>query len=467
MNVRLPYFKSYDIRGTVPDQVDAEAVYRIGRATAAWSGAGEILVGRDARLSSPSLAESLMAGLLDSGVTVLDTGMVTTPMLNYAVARFERYGLMITASHNPKEYNGIKLIDPHVEQVYYGRGLEAVEALVSKNRFGKRKGGGKIRMRPVLQDYEDDLIGRFGTAKFPSFPVVVDCSNGVGGLPLGVLERLGIEHAALYHVPDGNFPNHGCDTLRPENLRRLQAEVKRRKAGLGIMFDGDSDRVAFVDEQGKIAPLDRVFVLLARQELARHKGRIFYDLRFSRVVKEEVERLGGIPVTMRVGNPFHKEALHRYADGLLAAELSGHIMYREHFGIDDPLFAALKLLSCLAGSGESLSRQLRPLRRYAGSGEIRIEAPDPRALGEKARSRFGEGRQSEIDGITVEYPDWWFNLRPSNTEPVAKLVIEANSAALLERRKAELLDFLAGEGGTVEPPDAAQRAQKKPGGASR
>lgn len=455
MSRRLPYFKSYDIRGTVPDQVNAEAVYRIGRATAAWTGAGEIIVGRDARLSSPSLAESLMAGLLDGGVTVLDTGMVTTPMLNYAVARSGRYGLMITASHNPKEYNGIKLIDPGVEQVYYGRGLEAVEERVLRNRFGRRKGGGRILMRPVLQEYEDDLAERFGDASFPSFPVVVDCSNGVGGLPLRVLERLGIEHAALYHVPDGNFPNHGCDTLRPENLRRLQAEVKRRKAGLGIMFDGDSDRVAFVDERGEIAPLDLVFVLLARQELTRRKGRIFHDLRFSRVVQEEVERLGGIPVMMRVGNPFHKEALHRYADALLAAELSGHIMYKEHFGIDDPLFASLKLLACLAGSDESLSRQLQPLRRYAGSGEIRIEAPDPRDLGEKARSRFGDGTLSEIDGITVRYPDWWFNLRPSHTEPVAKLVIEADSAALLERRKAELLDFLAGEGGTVEPPVAA------------
>jgi len=450
MSVRLPYFKSYDIRGTVPDQVNPEAAYRIGRAVAAWSGAAEILVGRDGRLSSPSLAESLMDGLLDSGVTVLDTGMVTTPMLNYAVSRFERHGLMITASHNPKQYNGIKLIDPGVEQVYYGRGLEAVEERVLKKRFGKRRGGGKILMRPVLQDYEDYLAGKFGDADFPAFSVVVDCSNGVGGLPLRVLERLGIEHAALYHVPDGNFPNHGCDTLRPENLRRLQAEVKRRKAGLGIMFDGDSDRVAFVDEQGKIAPLDLVFVLLARRELAARAGRVFYDLRFSRVVKDEVERAGGIPVTMRVGNPFHKEALHRYADALLAAELSGHIMYKEHFGIDDPLFASLKLLACLAASGESVSRQLRPLRRYAGSGEIRIEAPDPRALVDKARSHFADGTLSEVDGITVQYADWWFNLRPSNTEPVVKLVIEADSARLLQRRKADLLDFIAGEGGAVE-----------------
>ena len=460
MSTRLPYFKSYDVRGTVPDQVNAEAAYRIGRAIADWSGAAEIVVGRDARLSSPSLTEALMAGLLDGGVTVLDTGMVSTPMLNFAVARFRCHGLMITASHNPKQYNGIKLIDPGVEQVYYGRGLEAVEELVVKNRFGSRKGGGKILMRPVLQDYEDDLAARFGNASFPTFPVVVDCSNGVGGLPLRVLERLGIEHTLLYHVPDGDFPNHGCDTLRPENLRHLQAEVKQRKAGLGIMFDGDSDRVAFVDERGDIAPLDLVFVLLARQELARRTGRIFYDLRFSRVVKEEVERQGGIPVTMRVGNPFHKEALHRHTDALLAAELSGHIMYQEHFGIDDPLFAALKLLACLAASGASLSRQLQPLRRYAGSGEIRITAPDPRALGEKARARFADARLSEIDGITVEYPDWWFNLRPSNTEPVAKLVIEADSAALLERRQAELLDFLAGEGGTVEPPDAAAGEQK-------
>lgn len=453
MTARLPYFKSYDIRGTVPDQINVKVVDRIARAVAIWTGASDIIVGRDGRLSSPELAAALIEGLLDSGVTVFDLGLVTTPMLNYAVGQFQHYGLMITASHNPKAYNGIKVIDPNVEQVYYGRGLESIEQFVVRDRFEMGKGRGRILIRAILHNYEDYLVERFNRAGLSSLSVVVDCSNGVGGLPLGVLERLGIEHTILYHVPDGNFPNHGCDTLRPENLQDLQRQVRQQKADLGIMFDGDSDRVVFLDEHGEIAPLDLVFVLLARQELDRCKGRVFYDLRFSRVVKEEIEKLGGIPVILRVGNPFHKEALHRHEDGLLAAELSGHIMYKEHLGIDDPLYASLKLLSYLVRSVDSFSRQLQPLKRYASSGEIRIKTDNPTRLVEKVKSRFTDGVLTEIDGITVQYSDWWFNLRPSNTEPVAKLVMEANTVKGLEHCKTDLLDFLRREGGEAERSD--------------
>jgi phosphomannomutase len=448
---RLPYFKSYDIRGIVPDQITDEVAYKIGRAVGLWAGAKEIIVGRDARLSSPPLTESLIEGLVDSGVTVWDLGMVTTPMLNFAVARFGRYGLMVTASHNPKEYNGIKVIDPKVEQVYYGRGLEVLEALVLKNHYDKTKDRGRIIMKSILQDYEDYMVERFKQAGLGSLSVVVDCSNGVGGLPLGILERLELEPTIMYHVPDGNFPNHGCDTLRDENLKDLRLKMRQQKADLGIMFDGDSDRVVFVDEHGDPASLDLIFVLLARQELECCKGRVFYDLRFSRAIKEEIERQGGVPVMMRVGNPFHKEALHRFEDGLLAAELSGHIMYKEHFGIDDPLYASLKLLSHIARSGQSLSQQLKLLKRYAGSGEIRIETNNPKGLVEKVRSRYKGGTVTELDGITIQYQDWWFNLRPSNTEPVAKLVIEADSKEVLERCKTDLLDFLGLEERTVNP----------------
>ncbi|MBI1823600.1 MAG: phosphomannomutase/phosphoglucomutase [Nitrospirae bacterium] len=450
MTAGLPYFKAYDIRGTFPDQINIEVAYRIARAVAEWSGAKEMLLGRDARLSSPALSEAMIDGLVDGGLTVLDLGMVTTPMLNFAVARFSRYGLMITASHNPKEYNGIKVIDPNVEQVYYSRGLEILEGMVLKNLFGQGRGMGKVLMRSILKDYEEYLFERFKDAGPASLSVVIDCSNGVGGLPLGVLEQLGLQHKVLYHIPDGNFPHHGCDTLRPENLDALRQKVKEEKADLGIMFDGDSDRVVFVDEQGEIVPLDLVFLLLARQELERHKGKVFYDLRFSRIVKEEIEKLGGIPVRMRVGNPFHKEALHRSEDGLLAAELSGHIMYREHFGIDDPLYASLKLMSYLARSGNKFSNEINPLRRYFSSGEIRIKTDHPGKLLEKLKSEYGNGTLSELDGITVDYPDWWLNLRPSNTEPIAKLVIEATTANALEIRKRELLLFLQSEGGTVE-----------------
>jgi phosphomannomutase len=223
----------------------------------------------------------------------------------------------------------------------------------------------------------------------------------------------------------------------------LQAAVKRDGADLGIMFDGDADRVMFVDEMGTITPVDLMFVLLAREALSQRKGRVFYDLRFSRSVKDEITALGGEPVTLRVGNPFYKEALHQHADGLLAAELSGHIMYKDRFGIDDAFYAALKLISYLTTSKQPLSQQIAEIRRYTGSGELRIETDDPQALVDKAKATHAAAAISELDGVTVEYSDWWFNLRPSNTEPIAKLVIEADSPGSLERRKAELLGQLS------------------------
>lgn len=444
MTRRLSYFKAYDIRGAFPDPLNAEAAYRIGRAAAEWTSAEEVVLGRDARLSSPVLAEAAMAGLTDGGTDVLDLGVVSTPMLNFAVSRFRRFGLMVTASHNPKDDNGIKVIDPNVEQVYYGRGLEIMERMVLENRFKSPSRRGSVRLRSILLEYENALADHFMGAGLSALSVVVDCSSGVGGLPLGVLERLGIRHRLLYHIPDGNFPHHGCDTLRMENLADLREEVRLRGADAGVMFDGDSDRVVFVDGRGDPAPLDLVFVLLARRELSRRPGRVFYDLRFSRSVKEEIEKLGGIPERIRVGNPFHKEALHRHEDAVLAAELSGHIMYKEHSGIDDPLFASLKLLSCLAEEGKPLSDLIAPLRRYAGSGEIRIPSKDPAALVNRVKDRYRDGTLSEVDGVTVDYPDWWFNLRPSNTEPVAKLVIEAAEPELLARKRSELTALLGG-----------------------
>jgi phosphomannomutase len=450
MTARLPAFKAYDIRGTVPDQVNPDLAYKAARAFAEWSRADEVIVGRDARLSSPSLAEAVIAGLTESGVTAWDIGVVTTPILNFAVAVHRRHGMMITASHNPKEYNGIKVIDPTAEQIYYGRGLEAMETLVAAGRFADSGRRGRVLVKPMLQTYQDKLTGMFQQAGLGALSVAIDCSNGVGGLPLGVLERLGVSFTLLHHVPDGSFPHHGCDTLRPENLRDLQRAVRQQRADLGVMFDGDADRVVFVDEGGEIAPIDRIFVLLARQELALKKGRIFYDLRFSRAVQEEIEAQGGVPVTLRVGNPFYKEALHRHEDGLLAGELSGHIMYKEHFCIDDAFFAALKLMGYLVRSGRPLSSLLHPLERYAGSGELRIRADDPKRLVDSVKQRYRDAELSELDGVTVRYPDWWMNLRPSNTEPVAKLVMEANSQERLERIKTEVLDLIAQHGGALD-----------------
>ena len=239
---------------------------------------------------------------------------------------------MVTASHNPKQYNGVKIINPKVEQVYYGAGLEALEQIVAAASHPTQKRG-RVVVDSVIQDYEAHLAARFSHSYLRAKSVVIDCSNGVGGIPLTILERLGLRYHLINHVPDGTFPNHGPDTLRPENLAQLRKAVLAERADLGVVFDGDADRVTFVDERGDIVPLDLLFLVLAREALSRRQGTVFYDLRFSRTVKEEIEKLGGKAVMMRVGNPFYKAALHAAADGLLGAELSGHIMYSDHFGM--------------------------------------------------------------------------------------------------------------------------------------
>ena len=292
---------------------------------------------------------------------------------------------------------------------------------------------------------------------------MIDCSNGVGGIPLAILERLGVRYRLINHVPDGGFPNHGPDTLRAENLEQLRKAVLADRADLGVMFDGDADRVTFVDERGDTVPLDLLFLLLAQEALSRRQGTVFYDLRFSRTVKEEIEKLGGKAVMMRVGNPFYKAALHAASDGLLGAELSGHIMYSDHFGIDDPLYASLELFSILTRSGKSLSESWRAFARYAKSGEIRIETAEPARLIETAKRRFDDATISEIDGVTIEYPDFWFNLRASNTEPVAKLVIEANTPDDLELRQHQILSELRAEHSDSGPAGSSTaRGQNSP-----
>ncbi len=442
---RLPYFKTYDVRGVVPAELDAATARRLGGALPRWARAADFVIGRDARLSSPALAEALIGGLVDAGARVRDMGMLTTPMLNFAVARHRCHGVMITASHNPKEYNGFKVIDPQVEQVYYGRGLETLEAALAIE--APPVAGGNVVVDGILAQYCDALVMRFATEPVSAGLVIIDCANGVGGLPLGILERLGVRHRLLYHVPDGAFPNHGPDTLRPENLQALQRVVREARADLGIMFDGDADRIAVVDERGAPLAPEALLLVLARDALAHRRGAVFYDLRMSRAVREELEKLGGRPVTLRVGNPFYKEALHRSPEGLLAAELSGHVMFADHYGIDDAFYAALKLLAALGRGGPPLSQRFPALARYARSGEIRIETDRPQALIAKVRARHANARIEEIDGITVEYPDWWFNLRASNTEPVAKVVIEAASDSALAARRDEVLQALRAEDG--------------------
>jgi phosphomannomutase len=441
-------FKAYDVRGVVPDELDAEAAHRIGRATARFLGAPTLAVGRDARRSSPELFEAIVRGVTEEGVDLVDLGMLATPMLYFAVDHLDvGGGLMITASHNPPQYNGFKICREHAIPVGEASGLldieRAVAAVADRAPAGRR---GSVREFDVRADYVEHVLA-VGSGR-PRLRVAIDCGNGMAGVGLEpLLERLELEVERLYFEPDGSFPNHEADPLKPENLRDVSEAVRRCGADFGVAYDGDADRAVFVEETGTPIPSDLLTGLLARHQLRRHPGgRVLYDLRSSRVTAEEIEAAGGVSEMCRVGHSFVKARM-REVDAIFAGELSGHMYFRfsPTLVADDGIAALVALLDVLAAEGKPLSQLVAPLRRYAASGEINRRVDDVPGLLTAIESEHADALEvSHLDGLRVSYPDWWFNLRPSNTEPVLRLNLEADTE---ERMVAERDALLARIGG--------------------
>lgn len=444
-------FKSYDIRGTYPSEINYSFFYDLGKAIAAL-GFKDIAVGRDARLSSNSLFNSFSKGLVDSGVNVINLGVLTSPMVSFYCVANKTNGCMITASHNPKEYNGIKFIDEKGLQLGYDLFTHKIESLMAKS--GKMDKNvlvkkGRITNFNFLDYYVKYLQSKF-KSKFPKkLKVVFDCSNGVGGIPLESLESLRadkFESIIINQEPNGYFPNHECDQTNPKNLKQLQKEVLKQKADLGIMFDGDADRCAFVDEKGNIVPLDMAFLVLALWEIKNSKinnPKVLFDLRFSRSVSEVLKKNGALPVMMRVGNPFHKAALHKDHRAIMAGELSGHIMYNENNGIDDPLFASLKMISLLSNSKKSLSNIVKQYIKYYSSGEISMSVRFPEKILKEISGKYKNEMEEHLDGISVYRKDVWFNIRPSNTtESLIRFEIEGINKSKVEKQKKELVNTI-------------------------
>ena len=439
----MSIFKAYDVRGVVPDELGADDVYRIGRAVARWLAATELAVGRDARRSSPELADALLRGINDEGVSVVDLGLVSTPMLYFAVEELALAGgVMITASHNPGQYNGLKICREHAIPVGGDSGLQEIERLASAAHGLARTQRGSVRSADVRDGYVRHVLSAGG--RCPRLRVAIDCGNGMSSVGLErLLPELPLEVERLYFEPDGGFPNHEADPLKRENLDDLIAAVKRGGAQLGIAFDGDGDRAMFVDDAGEPITADLITGLLAASQLRRHGGRglILYDLRSSRATAEAIVEAGGTPEMCRVGHAFIKAQM-RESGAVFAGELSGHFYFR--FGPtlvhDDGTAAFVALLDVLAETGKPLSELVRPLRRYAASGEINRRVADtPGLLAALEADHAGKAEISRLDGLLVRYPDWWFNVRASNTEPVVRLNLEAaDDAAMRARRDAVL-----------------------------
>jgi phosphomannomutase len=441
-------FKAYDIRGVTPDELDAEDAHRIGRATARFIGAATLVVGRDARRSSPEMFEALVRGVNDEGVDVVDLGLVSTPMIYYAVeALAAGGGIMVTASHNPAQYNGFKICREHAIPIGEASGLLAIEKLSAEvANEAPRVKRGTIRSVDVRAGYVDHVLV-VGRGR-PKLKVAIDCGNGMAAVGLEpLLERLDLEVERLYFEPDGTFPNHEADPLKSENLRDLVAAVRRTGADFGVAFDGDADRAVIVDGEGVPIPSDLMTGLFARRQLEQHPGGlVLYDLRSSRTTAEEIEAAGGVAEMSRVGHSFVKAQM-RESGAIFAGELSGHFYFRFSPTLiaDDGIAAFVAVLDLLASDDRPLSEIVAPLRRYPASGEINRRVDDIETILEEIRSQHaGAPFVSQLDGLLVRYPDWWFNLRPSNTEPVLRLNVEADNEPLMTEKRDALLAQIGG-----------------------
>jgi phosphomannomutase len=437
-------FKTYDIRGIYPDEVNEEAAEKIGAASAKYWGEkiNEIVVARDARLSSPSLFEALARGIVSQGKNVVNIGICTNPLFIFTVKnRQPCAGIFISASHSPRKYNGFKINAPPGIQLTDDK-YAPIKELVLGGEFSETQKKGEIVEINVLDAYAEHIIKNSDKA-ISELRVVVDYGNGVGSITAKpIFEKLGLNVIPMYEEPDGNFPNHLADPHNIENMQELQKRVKSEKADLGIFFDGDADRAYIIDENGEIVSLDFILALLAEEKLKKFPGQnVYYDLRFSRIVKETIEKNGGKAVMMRVGNPFYKEKM-MFEGGAVAAEFSGHIFTNEGLGIDDGLLAAIQIMNIVAKSGKKISELAASFQKYFATPEISLRVVDSDAALKKAAEKYKDGHSIDLDGVYIEYPDWWFSLRKSNTEPVVRLRLEADTEELMKEKKEELIELI-------------------------
>jgi phosphomannomutase len=443
-------FKAYDIRGLYRTDIDADTAVRIGRAFARViadiegkpTTALRLGLGRDMRLTAPELASAYREGMCAEGATVLDAGEVGTEMVYYLVgSRDLDGGLMCTASHNPKRYTGAKLVRRGAVALSGDAGIGEVRAKLEAGLDGA-PGGGSIEHVDLYEEFQQAALRFIDPSAVEPMRVVVDGGNGMAGPMVGPLLRgLGLDLVETYWEPNGHFPDHEPNPLLPENREFIMGEVRRLGADLGIAWDGDADRCFFIDDRGAFVDGDFLTALLAESMVSKHPGpTILYDVRASRAVADVTERGGGRALMNRVGHAFFKTRM-REEGATFGGEVSGHYYFRDFYCADSGTIPALLILELLSIRGERMSELLEPFRsRYFISGEINSEVADPQAKIEELASRYHDGRQFRLDGISVDYDDWHFNVRPSNTEPLLRLCLESlRSHEDMERRRDEVL----------------------------
>ncbi len=439
----MSIFKAYDIRGTYPDQIDKQIAFRIGAAMVRFLSAKRLVVGRDMRTMAPEIQDAVIEGMLSQGCDVVDIGLASTPMVYYAIGKLPcDGGLAVTASHNPKQYIGFKLCRAEARPMSADTGIKDIQKLAEGPALPPAARKGKRDFVDLKQDWIAHIAG-FAKGIAP-MTVCVDYANGMGAneSPATFAKIPGLKIVPLYELLDGTFPNHEANPLKESNLDVLRDAVKKNKATMGLSFDGDADRCAFVDEEGRTVHADLITVILARGMLQRFPGKgIIYDLRSSKVVPEEIQKLGGRPVRERVGHSFMKETM-RKQDCIGGGELSGHFYFAENFYTDCGILAAILVMNQLSQEKKTLKQAADALRKYHGTGEINFKVADKDALMKQVAAKFKDAKIDYLDGITVTYPTWWVNVRPSNTEPFLRMCLEADTKALMEQKRGELFAIL-------------------------
>ena len=447
MNVNPGIFKAYDIRGIYPTDLNEEAAYAIGRAFVSFLAVDQVLVGRDMRLSGPQIFDAVTRGIMDQGADVINIGMVSTDQFYFACSEKQLPGMMVTASHNPKEYSGFKMVRQMPYLLSGADGIQDLRRIVETDGYAPATRQGSMSELDLSEQFVEAVLGLLDISALKPFKVVADTGNGmVGPILQRVFARLPVELVGLYLDPDGSLPNHGLDPLQPANRAELERRVIAEGAAAGFAFDGDGDRFFVIDDRGEFVAGDYLTALLGRYLLQENPGRkIVYDVRASWAVPQLITAAGGIPLIERVGHAFIKRRMASEA-ALFGGEVTGHYYFEGFNYADSGIIPALLIMEMLAKGGQKVSDLLRPLEStYFISGEINSTVADGKAKMEELAERYSDGVIERLDGISVSYPTWHFNVRGSNTEPLLRLNLEsiASSAEMVQRRD-EVLAIIRG-----------------------
>lgn len=440
----MSIFKAYDVRGIYPNEINESIAHNIGLALANYLGKGPIVVGRDMRLSSPQLSESLQRGIAAGGAAVWDIGLCSTDMVTYATgANGAAGGVMVTASHNPSEWNGFKFCREEGIPLSGKVGLDVMEKRIASGDLQKAPSPASIEERNFREAYVRHLLSFIDVKRLKPLKVVVDAGNGMAGLMVPeVAKHLPIEIIPLYFELDGRFPNHPASPIEDENQEDCKQRILAEGADMGILFDGDADRVFMVDEKAEGISGTLFTAIVARQMLRRNPGAtILYNAVCGRVVPATVEKYGGRGIRTEVGHSLIKARM-RKENAVFAGEHSGHYFFRDNYYADSGLIAALQVLELISEDGRPLSQILAEYRTHFASGEINSRVADTKAKTAALEARYSDGEISHLDGLSVDYPTWWFNVRPSNTEPVLRLNVEAETRRQMEEKRDELLAII-------------------------